>query len=60
MDVRLVPNQPENGKYNLILVWFNAEDGGRCHNLKNSKEATELQKKNPAGCAEKGKQSKGN
>ena len=22
-DVRLVPNQSENGKYNLILVWFN-------------------------------------
>ena len=22
-DVRLVPNQSENGKYNLISVWFN-------------------------------------
>ena len=22
-DVSLVPNQPENGKYNLISVWFN-------------------------------------
>ena len=22
-DVRLVPNQPENGKYNLISGWFN-------------------------------------
>ena len=21
-DVRLVPNQPENGNYNLISVWF--------------------------------------
>ena len=23
MDIRLVPNQSENGKYNLIPIWFN-------------------------------------
>ena len=22
-DIRLIPNQSENGKYNIILVWLN-------------------------------------
>ena len=29
--------------------------GGRCHNLKNGKEATEDTEESPAGCAEEGK-----
>ena len=38
----------------------NGGGGGRCHNFKNSKEASEVTEKNPAGCATEGKQSKGN
>ena len=34
--------------------------GGRCHNLKNGKEASEDTEKSPAGCAGEGKQYKGN
>ena len=33
---------------------------GRCHHLKNSKEASEDTGKSPAGCAGEGKQNKGN
>ena len=33
---------------------------GRCHNLRNVKEASEVTEANPAGCAGEGKQSKGN
>ena len=34
--------------------------GGRCHNLKNSEEASKDTEESPAGCAGEGKQSKGN
>ena len=34
--------------------------GGRCHNLKNGKEASKDTEESPAGCAREGKQSKGN
>ena len=32
--------------------------GGRCHNLKNGKEASADTEESPAGCAGEGKQSK--
>ena len=34
--------------------------GGRCHIDKNGKEASEDTEESPAGCAEEGKQNKGN
>ena len=36
------------------------KDGGRCHNLKNGKEASEDTEESPAGCAREGKQNKRN
>ena len=35
-------------------------DGGRCHNLKNGKEASEDTEESSAGCPGEGKQNKGN
>ena len=34
--------------------------GGRCHNLENGKEDSEVTEENQAGCAGEGKQNKGN
>ena len=43
-----------SGRFNEAIC------GGRCHNLKNGKEASEDTEESPAGCAGEDKQSKGN
>ena len=46
----------------MPIFWiFNASNiVVRCHNVKKGRKPVKLQKENPAGCAEEGKQSKGN
>ena len=41
-----------------FMQYFRLGAGGRCHNDRNGKEATEVTE-NPVGCAGEGKQSKG-
>ena len=45
------------GKY---LTTSGGGGGGWCHNLKYSKEASEVTEESPAGCAGEGKQNEGN
>ena len=40
------------------LVTSAVTGGGRCHNLRNGKEASEGTEESPAGCAGEGKQKK--
>ena len=44
----------------MFVLHSKYSTGGRCHNLKNDKEASEVTEESPAGCTGEGKQSKGN